>query len=244
MAPLVVPKQLNKSKAFLDSVLAKVPEAERDSVRALYSQAQDEVAGIARELEAGIGTVNATATKQGEWYEKHKDVIEGRAAGGGDNRITTAVDGDKITKDLTAQLSATREELAGQGLFLASVIPTIIAQHGVEFGEVLDGEKLVKDAVAAGTDLKTFYNGSVATRRAEKAAAARTADIAAAEARGREAGMREAGNGHIPFPVGNRTPTTLSGLRATPEQRAAAAGEHTLEAAVATATGMMNRAAG
>lgn len=238
----LVVKQLNKAKAFLDSVLEKLPESDREAARSAYSAAQDEVSGITRELDGAIEQVNTTAVKQTAWYDKHKDVIEGRAAGGASNPITNAVDAEKITKDLTTQLTATRDELAGQGLYLSSVIPTIIAQHGVEFGEVLDGEKLVKEAIAAGTDIKTFYAGSVATRRTEKATAKAAADIAAAEERGRQAGFKEAGNGHIPFPVGSRTPTTLSGLRKPAD--ANAANPHSLEAAVATASEMIAKANG
>lgn len=233
MAPLVTPRQLNKAKAFLDEILAKVPEDQRESVRSLYSQAQDEVSGIAASLDTAIATVNTTAERQGAWYDKHKDVIEGRtpAAQPAVNPIANAVDADKIVKDLNLTIDTTREALASQGLFLASVIPTILTNHSIEFGEQIDGEKLVKDAIAANTDLKTYYAGLVAPKRAEKAAAKLAADIAAAEERGRLAGMKEAGGSNPPYPTSQRGPTTLSGLRKPPADQAPTYG---LEAAVNT----------
>lgn len=243
MAPIVVPKQLNTAKKFLDTILEKLPEGEREAARSLYSQAQDELSGISRELESGIATVNETAAKQDAWYNKHKDVIEGRRTDPNPDRpnpITEAAARDALMKDVDTRIGDTREALASQGLFLSTVIPTIIAQHGVEFGEVLDGEKLVQDAIAAKQDIKTYYSQSVAERRKLKAETKYKEEIAAAETRGREAGLKEAGRGNIPYPTSRQTTTTLSGLRKPAEGQPDTT---SLDAAVATAMEVYNKQA-
>lgn len=241
---IVLPKQLNKAKSFLDGVLAALPEDKREEFRTQYSQAQDELSGIAREIETATTRVNAVAEKQGEWYEQHKDVITGKvkavpvdATG---NPIAAAVDRDAVMKDVTKSINDKADELAGQGLYLATVLPTLIDGHRAEFGEGLDGRKLAKDAIAAGMDIEAFYNHSVAEKRAARASAKYTEDIAKATETGRLAGLKEAGNGHMPYPVsaGGRPPTTLDGLRKLPEGQAAT---NTLEAAVATAVEVMSK---
>lgn len=236
--------QLKKVQSFIDSVLEKVPEGEREALRAQYSQAQDEVATVDRTLAESITQVNATATKQRGWYEQHKDVIEGRAAGGDGNVITKAVDAAAITKDLTGRLEQTADALASQGLYLSKAIPTLIAQHQAEFGgEILDVDALIEGATKAGMELKTYYGQSVAERRRTALATKTAAEITAAEERGRLAGLKEAGNGHVPYPVNGhgRPPTTLDGLRKPAEGVASTVG---LDAAVATATELMNKQAG
>lgn len=237
--------QLNKTKSFLDRILEKLPEADREAVRAEYSAAQDEVAGVARELDDRIQAVNTTHAKQTKWWNDHGiDPATGQprvAATNPDNRITAAVDEAKLRKDFQTELERTADTLAAQGLFLATKIPTIIAQHGVEFGEVLDGEKLTQDAMAAKQDVVTFYNAWVAERRKTKAAEVRAKEIADAEERGRVAGLKQAGKDAMPYPTTRAAaPTTLSGLRPLPEGQK---NEHTLDAAINTAVDVMNRQA-
>lgn len=236
MAALNVPTQLNKAKVFLDSILEKLPEAEREAVRSQYSQAQDELSGISRTIDAAVATVNSTAAAQAEWWKTHPKPTE---ANPNPNPIAAAVDRDAMMSDVRKELGQTADQLASQGLYLATVIPTIIAQHNAEFGEVLDGEKLIADATAAKMELKQYYSGSVAERRRTVAETKRTAEIAAATETGRLAGLREATSGG-PYPVGGhgRPATTLDGLRKPAE---GVASQHGLEAAVATVTSEMQK---
>lgn len=230
--------QLKKSEEFLNAILEKLPEHERAAARTMYSQAQDELSTVARGLDTSIQQVNETAGKQAAWYTQHKDVIEGRRT---DNVITTAVDGEALKKEFGSALNRAREEAATQILYLGGIMPTLIAQHQAEFGgEVLDGAKLLKDAGESGLDLPTYYSQSVAERRRAALATKSAADITAAEERGRLVGLKEAGNGHVPYPVNGhgRAPTTLDGLRKPAEGQASTGG---LDAAIATATEMMQR---
>lgn len=225
--------QLNTAQTFLDEVLKRVPEDQREEVRSLYSKASDEVKGIAAQITEAVGVVNQRAEEQEAWWAKNKKPAATP------NPIAAAVDKDTLMKEVNTSIASTRDQLASDGLFLASVIPTIIAQHGVEFGEVLDGEKLVKDAIAAGTDIKTFYNGSVAEKRKAKADAKYASDIAAATEKGRLDGLKEAGtHAGNPYPSSRQVPTTLAGLRKPAEGTAS---PFTLDAAVVTAVDVMNK---
>ena len=242
----LVSVQLNKAKAFLDEVLKRVPEGEREAVRSLYSGAHDELSAVAQDIDTAVVRVNSTAEKQQAWWKARG--VETDANGNpiarpnpnpNPNPVTAAVDLDKVTKDFGTRLDTVKEELAGQGLYLASVIPTIVAQHHAEFGEVLDGEQLVQNAVKAGKELKTFYGEMVAPKRAEAAQKKLDLSIKDAEERGRQAGIKEAAGSQMPFPS-SRTPsaTTLSGLRAAPDKR----DQFSLDAAVATAMEVASKA--
>lgn len=231
--------QLNKGKSFLDTVLEKLPEAERAGVRTLYSQAQDEV-------DQHTTALNAKAKELDDWWTKNKDRLgepnPNQPAGGNpnpNNPINMAVERDAIFKEVDLRLGKVADNLAGQGLALSTMIPTIVAQHGVEFGgEVLDAEKLVNDAIKANMDVKSFYSHSVADRRATASKVKYDAEMKAAEARGHAAGIAEASRGNIPYPSARMSPTTLSGLR-TPD--AGQPNPHSLDAAVATAVEVMNQ---
>ena len=131
-----------------------------------------------------------------------------------------------------------------QGLALSTILPTLVAQHGVEFGEVLDAEKLAREALSANQDIKQFYAASVAERRAAKAKEKYEADIKAAEERGRLTGLTEAGKSMGPYPSARQSATTLSGLRIPEAEKAARANQYSLDAAVATAMDVMQKQAG
>ncbi len=255
MAPQIQP-QLNTAKKFLDLVLQKLPEEERESVRSLYSQAQDEATAIGRQLAAGIAEVNERAREQADWWEKNKH-LAGNGGGqpqpqpnnqpgqpGNIGNLQPSFDPRAMFTEIDKRINTVADTLAGQGLALSTMLPTLVAQHGVEFGEVLDAEKLARDAIAANTDIKQFYNQSVAERRAVKAKEKYDADIKAAEERGRLAGMTEAGRPVSPYPSARQSPTTLSGLRIPEADKAARANQYSLDAAVATAMEVMNKQAG
>jgi ribosome modulation factor len=241
--------QLNKVKSFLDTVLNRLPEADRESVRSLYSQAQDEATGLERQLTEGITRVNQRATEQATWWEQHKHLATGPqpqpqpqpqpiAAG-----QPVPFDPAPLMVEIDKRIGQTADLLAGQGLTLASLLPTLVAQHSVEFGEVLDAEKLVKDALAANTDVRSFYSQSVAGRRETKAKEKYDADMKAAEERGRRAGLTEAGKSMSPYPSSQQSANTLSGLRVPADDagKAAQKTQYSLDAAVATAMDVMQR---
>jgi hypothetical protein len=242
--------QLNTAKKFLDLVLQKLPEEERASARALYSQAQDEASAIGQQLAAGIAEVNTRAQQQADWWERHKHL--GGGNGDGTNRPDPSQPNNQpqpfnptqLLTEIDKRIGTVADTLAGQGLALSTILPTLVAQHGVEFGEVLDAEKLAKDAIAANMDIKEFYKQSVGERRATKAKEKYDADIKAAEERGRLSGLTEAGKSMSPYPSTRQSATTLSGLRIPEAEKAARADQYSLDAAVTTAMEVMQKQAG
>jgi hypothetical protein len=248
--------QLNKAKTFLDTVLQKLPEAEREQYRSLYSQAQDEATALEQNLVQSIARVNAKAKEQADWWEEHKHLARPAdpnqpnpnqpGNGNGNPQPQPVFDSRALMTEIDKRIGNVADTLAGQGLALSTILPTLVAQHGVEFGEVLDAEKLAKDALAANMDIKQFYGQSVAERRAAKAKEKYDADMKAAEERGRIAGLTEAGHTMMPYPSARQSATTLSGLRlpAAEAEKAAARQQYSLDAAVATAVEVMNKQAG
>lgn len=115
-----------------------------------------------------------------------------------------------------------------------SALTGIGLHHLHEFGEPLDTAALTQGALKAGTNIRDFYNASVAERRAAKQTEARTAEIAAAEARGeqraRENLLKQSPD--LPYPVGSSAPTTLMGLRKSPDGNRP--NDYSLDAAIAT----------
>lgn len=243
--------QLNTAKKFLDLVLQKLPENEREAARSLYSQAQDEVAAVGKQLGDSIAAVNARAQEQADWWEKNKHLTgqprtdnNGGGSGNGDGHQQPPFDPRALLTEIDKRIGTVADTLAGQGLALSTILPTLVAQHGVEFGEVLDAEKLAKDAIAANTDIKQFYNTSMAERRETKRKEKYDADMKAAEERGRLAGLTEAGKSMMPYPSARQSATTLSGLRVPDADKAAAKQQYSLDAAVATAVEVMQKQAG
>ncbi len=237
--------QLNTAKKFLDLVLGKLPEAEREAARSLYSQAQDEATALGKQLTDGIAVVNDRARQQAEWWEKHGNPDPNQPPTPNQPNSSQpqpqAFDPRALLTEIDKRIGTVADTLAGQGLALSTMLPTLVAQHGVEFGEVLDAEKLAKDAIAANMDIKQFYSQSMSERRATKSKEKYDTDMKAAEERGRLAGLTEAGRSMMPYPSARQSATTLSGLRVPEADKAAAKQQYSLDAAVATAMDVMQK---
>lgn len=227
--------QLNKTKEFIDRVVALVPEDQRDSVRSQYSAAQDE----ASSLDAAIARVNTTAKAQTEWYEANKTALEEYKAnkgngGGGAHTIDL--------KDVGKQIDGVKDEVMSQGLQLMTIGTSIAVGHIHEFGEALDMAKLTHDAIAAKKPLKEFYDESVASRRADKAKAEFDKQIATAREEGKKEGVTETLGklpNAMPYPVGQSLGvSTLDGLKSVEGAR------NVVQDAAATAVAEMNRSHG
>lgn len=231
-----------KAQEFFDSVLARVPEADREAVRSAYSGAMDEITGQQKTLEEQTAAVRDTAAKQTEWWNNHKGAVAENLelkkkleAGGG-----TGLSADELTKTL-AQME---DRVLGTGLGLITKATRISTGHYQEFGEVLDMDDLAHKAIKANMPLEDFYNSTVATRRQERSAATRTKELDDARAAGRKEGVDETvktlGSTHMPFPgsQGRAPVTTLSGLKPRPE---GSAPPDVVSDAVATATEVFNR---
>lgn len=240
-----------KLSEFVNRVLETVPEDQREVVRSLYSQAQDEI----RASEEFVGRVRATADQQKSWWEQNKPKVDEydrlKAEGKlGTPQVTQPTNQitDAVTRDLlTKETETLKNDILDQGLALATLTSAIVASHVTEFpGERLDMQKLIADAIAAKKPLDVFYNEQVAPKRAERETAARAKEIAEAEARGAQKAKDEfmTRNAQLPYPVGQTQPTTLSGLRKPEGDGGGAKNDYSLEAAVATANEVLQRQAG
>lgn len=221
--------QLNKAQEFLNRVLEKLPEDQREAVRSLYSAASDE----ATSLEQAQAAVIRKSQEQAVWYDANKDALA-------EYKIMKAGGGSTI--DAKA-LEAMRDDMMGQGLALMTVGTTIVGQHFAEFGEALDMGALTKEAIAANQPLDQFYRSKVAPRRAERDEIKRKADLEAAKQEGiregTQATLAKLPTSAMPYPVGGSAPTTLDGLRPLAE---GAAPINSVQAAAATAVEVLNRA--
>jgi hypothetical protein len=238
------PNTLTAGKSFLERVLAKVDPTRKDAVTALLEDeaALTEIgAGVLRQEDysRNIQRVKATADQQQEWWTTHKTALEEyEQMRQGDRRTTTET---PHSTDIDARIEAmekqTREQFAqleANGVGLAAMLSGIGIQHFAEFGEVLNTEKLVREAIEAKQPLGEFYNGTVADRRKAKVDADLAKQIADAEARGREAGRMEALNRAAqPYPVGHDgQPSTLAGI--TLPGKETTADDYSLDAALRT----------
>lgn len=228
--------QLNKIQAFVDDLLKRVPEDQREAVRSMYSQASDEATSLDQE----IARVRAVGKEQKEWYDANKTALEKAKevlAGGGGGSHT--IDPDAITK----QIGAVKDEVLTVGLALMNIQNNIVASHITEFpGERLDMNALTKGAQAAGMSLQDFYDREMAPKRKERADAALKKTIEEAEARGEAKGkadvLAKLPQTAMPYPVVSSAPTTLTGLRKPADGQA---GPDYLKDAVATANEVMSR---
>lgn len=231
-----------KTQEFLDQVLATVPEDKKAEVRALYSGAQDEISAHERTLEEETARVREIATKQSNWWEAHKDTVAEnkrlKESGGGESKVNV--------DEINARIDATKGELMGTGAALVAIGTQIGLNHYKEFGEVLDMEAVMNEAMKSGMTLKQYYDSKMSPRRQELAQADIKKQLEEAEARGKKAGeeaaMTQFGKQNMPFP-GHSAPstTTLSGLKKPAD---GASKPDTLGDAVQTAMGVMQREAG
>lgn len=229
-----------KLNTFVDEMLKHVPEENKAAVRALYSQASDEVTTI----EAAAARVNTTAAEQARWWAANKDAVaeRNRLQQEATNRpANTGLDEATITQ----RLQDMRNETLETGLGLVTTLTNIGIRHIHEFGEAIDTADLARKAIEAKQPLDVYYANSVAERRQTRDAAARAKELADATEAGHKAGVAETlartPGGALPYPVGEGAPTTLMGLRKQPTGQAT---PFSLDAAVATANAVIAAQAG
>lgn len=229
-----------EGKAFLDRILAAVPEGpQREAVRADYSRLHD-----------GIGTIESETARLAEvhrqqvaWHGTNHAALEDynrmKAAGGGGGN--PPVDQNKIEE----AMQGLEDRVMSNGLALVTTASTIAASHLHEFKEPLDVRKLAQDAIKAKMTLDDYYSSTVATRRQERAEADLKARLDAAKLEGEKIGAdrvrQEYGAANMPFPGragGPVATTTLSGLK---KQDGAPS---VLDAAVATANAVISAQSG
>lgn len=242
-------------KAFVDNLLAKVPEADRAAVAAALQRddildlagdgalRHDEFSRLADNLRAREEIVQRTAEEQSSWYRDNQKLLEEAAAlkraGGGrrepeEEPIVTQPQLKK--EDIVATVAPIIGQIEQDGVRLMGRLSTIGVRHLHEFGEVLDAEQLMESAAKNKRTVDEEYNASVAERRQTRSAEALAKQIAEAEERGRKKGIEEtiAAGGKQPYPVGESAPSTLAGLGAKPEDFSLTAVVNTFREAAST----------
>lgn len=226
--------ELNKAKEFLDRVLNLIPEDKRESVRSLYSGAQDE----ATSLETAMANVRRTATEQSAWYTANKDALDQAK-----DLLAKGGTGGVSESEIAKRLEQMRDDIMGQGLSLMTVGTTIAGNHMKEFGEPLDMQVLADEAIKAGKTLQAYYDQKVAPKRAEVAETALQLRLKAAKdegvKEGTQATLARIPGAAMPYPVGqNLGVSTLDGLKKAPEGQAP---QDVVQAAAQTAVETLNR---
>ncbi len=199
-------KKVARGKTFLEGILEKIPADKREGVKALLevedvleaagggALMQDEFSRAMAALQDKENGVKVWRENLTDWHqEKLKSLTDGEA------RINAA---------------------AAQMVPFVSVMSNLSVKHYKEYGELLDTNALLAHSQKIGLALdRGAYEDFVKDKEAEKSKKKYEEDIAAAERRGAERALQQAGS-PTPYPIGNSEPTTLSGLNLSAEKKA------------------------
>jgi hypothetical protein len=209
-------------KAFLDQVVAKLPESLRAQAKAVFeageAQAALDEAGrgyrslaetsrLADEAKAANDKAVALYNQNRSWYEannaevlaaaalraKVAELEAGRPAGGDGVPPAAPPVGDDFVR--AADFKATVADSVG---LFAVTVPRLLRRHERTFGEDLPIEELIAEASKAGLTLERAYDLKYATQLKAKADEARAAEVARIKAEG-VAEFRQA-NPSMPYP--------------------------------------------
>lgn len=194
------------SSQFLQDLLAKLPEADRGSVEAVFSKAEaaeavkfadtgakrqsdysrhlDALRTQQEELNAKTARVEDTYAQQTAWWEANKPLVEaGKKALGGDGNPNpnpaTAPAKVELPPDVLRKddvLKLINEREAGAVAFIAAT-NELTMRHYQEFGERLNVNELLADPNVAKVGLAGVYQQKYQDRYAAKAATAEEARI-------------------------------------------------------------------
>lgn len=195
-------------KVTLSGLINKYPDLRAGWLRqADYSRSKDELAKNKDLYEAAVGKVSEwEAWKENNWDETHsmtkaqwetlQEVERIKSEGSGEEMDFDKLaewtgkyvkDNGLVTKtDLDATL-AEKVKFVDDGFkgyaYVAAKVPTLIAKHMKEFGDVLDGAELLQGTEKYGTtNLDDVYEKMVAGKRAELAEKSKAEEIAKAKA--------------------------------------------------------------
>lgn len=195
-------------KVTLAGLINKYPDLRAGWLRqADYSRSKDELAKNKDLYEAAVGKVSEwEAWKENNWDETHsmtkaqwetlQEVERIKSEGSGEEMDFDKLaewtgkyvkDNGLVTKtDLDATL-AEKVKFVDDGFkgyaYVAAKVPTLIAKHMKEFGDVLDGAELLQGTEKYGTtNLDDVYEKMVAGKRSELAEKSKAEEIAKAKA--------------------------------------------------------------
>ena len=236
---------------FLDRLAARLPEDKRAGFKEFLTGTPE----VLEELGQGVlrhEDYSKVRDLQTKWWDTNSQKVTEydrlKASGSlreGDPQPTEAERAAAAAAADPNKRPVTLEEgraLERDSLRLNAIISGIATSHFHEFSEPLNTLEIVDKALAAGRPIQEFYDESVKERRQKRDTENRAKELKDAEERGKQAGreeaMRSMDGKTMPYPVGSSAPTTLAGLR--PPDDAAKA-QHTVDAAVATLIGEMNK---
>lgn len=246
-------KALESGKAFVDQILAKLPESLRDSAktaltapeaadaltllgdgvlaRSDYSKQKDTLDTLQGQLQADYDRLNA-------WYADNEPKLAGyatleselarlKAGTGGTPPPTPPADGGKpsMTKE---ELEAFLNERDQSYAAVLGLTNKLTATHLKDFGEVLDTSELIDYARKNRMSLDAAYQTKFAEQLKAKRDAVETERINKL-ADERVAEKLKGLNVTQPFPLRNQSPSVLDILESQTDKPA----NHTLESAVA-----------
>jgi len=194
-------------KATLTGLINKYPDLRAGWLRQDdYSRSKDEVAKNKELYEAAIGKVGEWESwKENNWDETRNmtkaqaellQEVERLREGSGNemtfDQLNDSVskfvkDNGLISKTELDSVIAEKTKFVDDGFkgyaYVAAKVPTLIAKHMKEFGDVLDGTELLKGTETYGTtNLDDVYEKMVAGKRAEIAEKSKAEEIAKAKA--------------------------------------------------------------
>lgn len=204
---------VERAKEFLDGVLAKVPEEQREAVRTAMSVdaiLADIGNGVLRqdEFSRSMDELNRTVEAHTQWYERNKPIVDRANAimerhPEGDSLIDDdpaldpgkerkVADPNALTKEqfdkALGETLATREQ--GAMLFMAK-LSDLQARHYSAFGKFLDTSALVTNPDLYKVGLDGLYEQTYRDDYAKKAQAELDAKLAAAKEAGKQEGITE-----------------------------------------------------
>lgn len=248
-------KALESGKAFIESVLAKLPESVRDQARAAFTApeaadaltvvgdgvlARSDYSKSMDDLKAKEQQLVEDYTRLNTWYDGAKDRLakvetleEQIARLSGQQPPTPPADPIRHPAKEEPVSGLTKEEFAAameeRDRAYAGVMALsnrLTAQHLRDFNEVLDTDALIAYARAKSVDLKTAYDQVHAEKIAAKAQQSKDAEIAKLRQEIEAQVRKEVGQ---PYPIRNAAPSVLDILDTKTDSPA----NHTVDTAVA-----------
>ena len=245
-------KALDSGKAFLDQVLAKLPESVRDQARTVFTapEASDALTllgdgTLARsdysksmdDLKAKEAQLADDYQKLTTWYDGAKDrlakveTLEEQIARLQGNPpppadpIRAAAKEEPVSGLTKEELAAALEERDRSYAGVMALSNRLTAQHLRDFNEVLDIDALIAHAQTKRVDLKTAYDQVHAEKIAAKAKAVEDERTAKLTAEIEARVRKEIGQ---PYPIRNAAPSVLDILDNQQDKPA----NHTVDTAV------------
>ncbi len=170
-------------QAFLNEVLAGIPEEKRGAIAASLEDAPELVAAIGAgalrqaEFSRSMDGLKAVETQQKQWWETHQPLAElgQKAKVAGFDPAKPGLTTPALPDNVVLRDDLDQREAGYADLLLWS--NTVQARHIKDFGEVIDLQELAKDPRVRTIGLKGVYEATVAPKYQERTKLATEAEI-------------------------------------------------------------------